>query len=368
MDKYYFAFKVNPIDAMRMNFPRPSSQDFGVVCCSREDAQKWLNKDAVIPENAQDWLYERYQLPAVDMIITAQPISTVPKLPEPMPGEAISIFAHRMRQFEITNIQLTIGKDEVHRENTTDLNMSGEYNIDNPLLQSACSEMLTRMADIHEYNAAWMAHPDIPLEAIKCWATMMYDNDIHLHTVLETCFDTFATHYQQEVAIGEQYGPQYGVEPTMILAMESAACYLSNELMHPDAEKFEGCAQELANIAHPYRKERFMTLLLQENYKEIFLEKVPEEDKETASKLWDDTHMNYRIANQVELRTGKVRPQDITLQTAIQVATDMEYDAFRSSNGKQYIYAGLRSDAMRDEVRLEQLDNFGLDEQETALE
>lgn len=368
MDKYYFAFKVNPIDAMRMNFPRPSSQDFGVVCCSREDAQKWLNKDAVIPENTQDWLYEHYHLPAVDMIVTAQPTSTVPKLPEPMPGEAISVFAHRMRQFEITNVQLTIGQDEVHGERTADLNMNGEYVSDNPLLTGACAEMLTRMTDIHEYHAACSKHPEIPMEAIKCWATMLFDNNVHQHSIMELCFDTFANFYTKEVEIGEQHGPQYGMGPTTILAMEDATRYLYSNLCHPVYEEFKKCLDELSNATHPYRKERFMITLLPENYKEIFLEKVPEEDKETASKLWDDTHMNYRIANQVELRTGKVRPQDITLQTAIQVATNMEYDAFRSSNGRQYIYAGLRSDAMRDEVRLEQFDNLGLDEQETALE
>ena len=111
-----------------------------------------------------------------------------------------------------------------------------------------------------------------------------------------------------------------------------------------------------------------MQALEPDNYKELFMEEVPQSEREAVSKLWDSTLIDLRLSNQVELRTGAVRIQDLTLQTAIHVCTEMEYTAFRTQSGTQHTYSMLRSAAVQDEVKLEMFDNPEIDELENEID
>lgn len=368
MNQYYFAFKVNPIDVMHFNFPRPHSQDYGVICSSYEDAQKWLHDAALVPEHAQDWVYRHYHLPAMNMIITVEPTTMVPKFPQPMAGEVIGVFAHRMQQFQIVGMDLTICQDEVHAEHMVGCSMSGEYTIDSPLLRSASSEMLTRMTDIAEYHQACENHPDIPKEAMQTWAAMMFNNGIHKHRSMQEYFDEFAQCYAREVAAGEEYGPQYGVDVVKLLAAEDAARHLYAEVYDRDIDAFDVILDTVLPETLPYRQEQFMLILQPERYKELLMERVPQDEKEQFSNMWDSKMNDARITNQVTLRTGEMRIQDVSLQVALAVCTEMEYEAFRSQSGTQNIYSQLRTAVTQDEVKLEFFDNPDIDEQEETIE
>ena len=356
MKKYYFAFKVNPIDVMHFKFPRPNTQDYGVVCSRYEDAQEWLQNAALTPEHSQDWLYARYNLPAMNMIFTVEPTNTIPKLPQPMPKEAIPVFAHRMQQFQIVGLDISIDADLLHDAHMVGISTKGEHDIDSPLLRSAGSEMLTRMSDMAEYLQALKNHPSIPPESLQTWASAMFANGIHQHHSMQEYFDTFAQYYTQEVQVGETLGPQYNREVVTLLAMEASAKELY-ATMQDGVDAFDNILESLYPSTLPYRQERLMLMLQPETYKTTLMEQIPQAEQEQFSRIWDSTLTDLRIANQVELRKGEVSIQALTLQATITTCNEMEYAAFRAQNGYQSVYAQIRTAAIQDDVRLESFNN-----------
>ncbi|MBQ8806095.1 MAG: hypothetical protein IJZ68_06380 [Bacteroidaceae bacterium] len=366
MSTYYFAFKVNPIDAMRCDFPRPNSQAYGAVCGSLEAANKWLNT-AATPEHAQDWLYARYQLPAMDIVITGAAVDTRTTLPKLAPNETAPIFAHRMRDIDIQQVYAKINEDEVHDAHLLGASQGKDLSSENTILRGASSEMLTRMCQLEEYHRALEAHPEIPKEALKEWGTMMFAHGVWHHDEVPGYFEEFAKQYLQHVVVGDNIGPQYGVVETTALAMESTARYLYEELGSKDDDAFGRILEDYAEAAFPYKRERFMAVLTPENYKATVMQNIPERLQEQFSKRWDSHLMDLRLSNQVELRNGTVRIQDVVLQNAVDVATEMEYDSFRAKDGTQRIYGAIRSAAMQDQVLLEQFDYPEIDEPEEEI-
>ena len=368
MNTCYFAFKINPIDAMRLNIPRPHSQDYGVLCGSYQDAQKWLKEAALVPENPQDWLYQHYQLPAVDMIVTAEPTATITRIQEPLKGTAEGVFSSRMQQFKITSMEFTIGQDEVHPKHMVGCSMSAEYHIDNLLLQSVASEMSTRMADIAEYQKACERYPEIPKHAMQTWAATMFNSGIHEHRAMHEYFDEFVQCYAREVAYGEKYGPQYGVEVITMLATEEAARQLYAKTYNKNSDAFDIILESTGTETLPYRQEQFMLILQPERYKELLIEHIPQDEKEQFSNMWDSKMNDARITNQVALRTGEIRMQDISLQVALAVCAEMEFATFRAQSEAQCVYSQLRNAIAQDEVKLDLFDNLSINEHEEALE
>lgn len=368
MKQYYFAFKVNPIDVMRFNFPRPQSQDYGMLCESLHDAQEWLSQ-AETPEHNQDWFYSHYGLPALDIIITGAPVTTRSVLPDVKPGEPVAIFAHRMREVDITNMYVSMGPDEVHGTHMIGSSQGKHFDTENLLLRSACNEMHTRMMQLEEYHRACEAHPEVPKEVMKTWATLMFAQDVTRHKDIEEYFRVFAEHYAveyqtQDIVRELESQAQYDVAPGVILAIESAARYLYSEF---DVEAFENILDGVRDDARPFLQARFMQALEPDNYKALMLEHVPAKEQDVFSKMWDSKLTDLRISNQVALRKGSVREQDLALQTAIHVCTEMEYTAFRAQSGTQNTYSLLRSAAVQDEVKLEAFDNPEMNELEEEI-
>lgn len=363
---YYFAFKINPIDAIHYNYPRPHSQEYGVLCKSMEAAQDWL-KTADVPAHNQDWMYARYKLPPVNMIIEAAPITANP-LPAMHNGSPANIFAHEMLKFNITGMHVYIDADEVHDAHLVGFSQGKDFSMDNLLLRSASSEIIARTTNLARYYQALGKHPEIPAEAMQEWAKLMFGSGTCKSSEIEGYFDVFAHHYQQDVVLGEQYGPQYGVEQTTVLAAEAAARQLYSSLYNSDEDVFKRVLDEVKDEAFPYQKERFFSALHPDNYKAALLEHIPSKDHDEFLRLWNDTMNGLRISAQVDLRKGNVRLQDLSLQTARKVLTEMEYSAVRAQNGRQQTYSTLRSLAILDEVRLEDFDNKEVVEQEEEIE
>lgn len=364
MNQYYFAFKINPIDAMNLNFPRPHSQDYGVLCSTHEDAQTWLHNAALVPIHQQDWMYQRYHLPAVNMIVTVEPATTIPKLQEPLQGTATEVFASRMQQFRIVSTEFEVADDEVHPAKMVGFSRSYDFSVDSPLLRSVSSEISTRMTDIAEYQKAREKHADIPKEVIQTWASLMFSAGVHKHGMMEMCFDTFAECYAQEVMVSETRGPQYEQDVITVLAIENAARQLYAETYDRELDAFGDVLDSVENEALPYRYEQFMVSLEPEKYKTLFMEQVPQEDKEKFSTLWDATLNTYR--NQIAISDSELRIQDISIQVAMDTCATMEAAAAQMQSDTRETYATLYSTAMQDASHLSFLDQR--DEMEEVIE
>ena len=367
MKNYYFAFKVNPIDVMHCDFPRPSNQAYGAVCGSLDAAREWLST-AQVPAHAHDWLYAHYKMPALDIIITGATVDMRTTLPKLGSHETAPIFAHRMREVDIQQIYAQIAADEVHGVHFLGTSQSKDMSSENTLLRYASSEMLTRMCQLEEYHQALQKYPEIPESAMKTWGAAMFANGVWHHDSVPGYFDEFAKQYLQHVVVGDNTGPQYGVSETTILAMESTARYLYEEEGSKDDDAFGKILEDTADEAFLYKRERFMAVLEPENYKTAVMQNIPERLQEEFSRRWDAHLMDLRLSNQVELRKGAVRMQDLALQNTVDVCTAMEYDAFRAKDGTQRIYGAIRSAAMQDQVQLEQFDQSEIDELEETLD
>lgn len=360
MNKYYLAFKLNPLDAMSGYFPGAHTHHPGILCTNMSEVIDYL-KSAKPNEHHQDATMLRLGLPAVDVIMAATQSNGLHKI---TPGE-FKDCSYPLKSLNVTQIHISINEDIVHDQNPIGTTQNTDLSQGNALLRSCTYEMWNRMGDLQECFKAFDRHPKIPKDMMATWGCLMFKQGIHSHESLSQYFDEFAYQYTAQAKICNSLGPDFGPEAVLVLAIDAASTALaSSPEFEEDEYAFEQIQQNNENELQPIIYQRMLLRLQPDAYLDTLLQYIPQQEQEAFKTEFKKTIDDLRISNQVELRNGNILLQNITLQAAQQVCKERAFESFKSQNfDLQHKYESIHSMVTADEARFDNLNERDLDEQ-----